>query len=77
MNQNLVRPQAQCRASQVVLVVKNLPANSGGAGSIPGSGRSCEEGNDSPLQYYCLKNSMDRGTFQVTVQGGSQRVGHD
>ena len=30
-------------------------------GSIPGSGRSPEEGNSNPLQYPCLENSMDRG----------------
>ena len=45
-------------ASQVMLVVKNLPAN---AGSNPGSGRSPGEGNDYPLQDSCLKNSIDRG----------------
>ena len=41
-------------ASQVVLGVKNLSANAGDireAGSISGSGRSPEEGNDNPLQY--------------------------
>ena len=32
-------------------VVKNLPANAGDMGSIPGSGRSPGEGNDYPLQY--------------------------
>ena len=45
-------------------VVKNPPANAGDAGdagSIPGSGRSPGEGNGNPLQYSCLKNSMDRG----------------
>ena len=31
------------------------------AGSIPGSGRSPGVGNGNPLQYSCLKNSMDRG----------------
>ena len=31
------------------------------AGSIPGSGRSPGEGNDNPLQYSFLENSMDRG----------------
>ena len=44
-------------------VVKNLPANTGGArdvGSIPGLGRSPGVGNGNPLQYSCLKNSMDR-----------------
>ena len=30
-------------------------------GSIPGSGRSSEEGNGNPLQYSCLENPMDRG----------------
>ena len=45
-------------------VVKNLPASMGDVrdlGSIPGSGRSPGEGNSNPLQYSCLKNSMDRG----------------
>ena len=32
-------------------------------GSIPGLGRSPEEGNGNPLQYYCLENPMD-GTFE-------------
>jgi len=31
-------------------VVKNLPANAGDAGPIPGLGRSPIEGNDYPLQ---------------------------
>ena len=35
----------------------------GDPGSIPGSERSPEDGNDSPLQYYCLENSMDRGAW--------------
>ena len=50
-------------ASQVALVVKNPPANSGDlrdAGSIPGSGRSPGEGNGYSLQYSYLENSMDR-----------------
>ena len=38
-------------------VVKNLPANAGAVGSIPGLGRSTGKGN--PLQYSCLENSMD------------------
>ena len=42
-------------------VVKNLPADSGDPGLIPGLGRSLEEGNGNPLQYSCLENSMDRG----------------
>ena len=34
-------------------MVKNLPANVGDMGSIPGSGRFPGEGNDSPLQHSC------------------------
>ena len=37
--------------------------NAGDPGSIPGSGRSPGEGNDDPLQYYCLENSMDGGAW--------------
>ena len=50
-------------ASQVVLVVKNLPANTEDTrdvGSIPGSGRFPGTGNGSSLLYSCLENSMDR-----------------
>ena len=50
-------------------VVKNLPANVGDTGSIPGSGRSPGGGNDNPFQYSCLKNLMDRGAWQATVHG--------
>ena len=45
------------RASQVALVVKNLPASAGDpgdGGSIPGSGRSPGGGHGNPLQYSCL-----------------------
>ena len=56
----------------MALVVKNLPANAGDvrdAGSIHGSGRFPGEGNDYPLQYSCLENSMDREAWQATVPG--------
>ena len=43
--------------------------NAGDLGSIPGSGRSPGEGNGNPLQYYCLKNPMDRGAWLATVHG--------
>ena len=43
-------------------MVKNLPANAGDAGSIPGLGRSPEEGNGIPLQYSCLGDPMDPWT---------------
>ena len=54
------------RASQVVPVVKNLPANAGdlrAVGLIPGLGRFPGEANGSPLQYSCLENPMDRGPW--------------
>ena len=38
-------------------------------GSIQGSGRSPGEGNGDPLQYSCLENSMDRGTWRAIVHG--------
>ena len=41
--------------------VKNLPANEGDMGLIPGSGRSPGVGNGNPLQYSYLENSIDRG----------------
>ena len=61
-------------ASQVALVVNNLPANAGyvrDEGSIPGSGRSPEGGHGSPLQYSCLENPMDREACSL------QRVRHN
>ena len=39
----------------------------GDPGLIPGSGRSSGEENGNPLQYSCLENPMDRGTWQATV----------
>ena len=36
-------------------------------GLIPGSQRSPEEGHGYLLQYSCLENPMDRGTWQATV----------
>ena len=42
-------------------VVKNLPANAGDWGSIPGWGRSPGEGNGNPLQCSCMENPTDGG----------------
>ena len=50
-------------------VVKNMPANAGHLGLIPGSRRSLGEGNGNPFQYSCLENFMERGAWQVTVHG--------
>ena len=49
--------------------VNNSPANAGDVGLIPGSGRFPGEGNDYPLQYSGLVNSLDRGALWATVQG--------
>ena len=53
-------------------MVKNSPANAGDvgdAGSIPGLGRSPGEGNGNPLQYFCLRNPLDRGAWWAIVRG--------
>ena len=49
--------------------VKASACNAGDLGSIPGSGRSPGEGNGNPLQYSCLENPTDRGTWWATVHG--------
>ena len=48
---------------------KESACNAGDPGSIPESRRSLGEGNGNPLQYSCLENSMDRGTWWVIVHG--------
>ena len=58
------------RASQVALVVKNLPANAGDISDprlIPGSERSPGGGHGNPLQYSCLENPIDTGAWLATV----------
>ena len=53
-------------------VVKNPAANAGDArdlGLIPGLGRSPGGGHSNPLQYSCLENLMDRGTWRAKVHG--------
>ena len=50
-------------------MVKNLPANTGDMGLIPGLGRSPGGGNGNPLQYSCLGNPMDRGSCWAAVHG--------
>ena len=48
---------------------KESACNEVNLGSISGWERSPGEGNGYPLQYSCLKNSMDRGAWQATVHG--------
>ena len=57
-------------ASQVALVVKNMPTIVGDkrdVGSLPGLGRFPGEGNGNPVQYSSLENSMGRGGWWDTV----------
>ena len=59
------------QASQVASVIKNLPADAGDirdVSSIPELRRSPGGGNGNPLQSSCLKNPMDRGAWQSSVQ---------
>ena len=56
-------------------MVKNLPANAGDirdAGSVPESGRSPGGGHDNSLQYSCLENPTESGTWQATVHRVSE-----
>ena len=57
-------------------VGKEFAYKAGDLSSIPGLGRSSGGGNGIPLQYSCLGNPMDRGTWRATVHGGHKRVGH-
>ena len=53
-------------------MVKNPPASAEDAQDaslIPWSGRSPGGEHGNPLQYSCLENPMDRGAWQVTLQG--------
>ena len=50
-------------------MIKNLSANVGDAGLIPGSGRSPREGNGNSLQNSCLGKVMDRGVWWAIVHG--------
>ena len=59
-------------ASQVALVVKNVPAKAGDSrdmGLTPELGRSPGERNVSSLQYSCLGDPMDRAPWQATARG--------
>ena len=53
-------------------MVKNSSANAGDTkdvSSMPSLGRYPGGGNGKPLQYSCLENPMDRGTWWATVHG--------
>ena len=61
---------------KLVKVVKNLPASAEDMGSTPELGRSPEGEHGNRLQYSCLENPMNRGTWWATVHGVAKR-GHD
>ena len=69
---NVTLTYSLSRASQVVLVVENPPANArvvGDTGSVPGSGRFPGVGNGTPVQYSCL----GRGAWSATVRGTAEQ----
>ena len=53
---------------------KESACNAGDLGSIPGSRRSPGEGNGNPLQYSCLENPVDRGSW-IEESGRLQSMG--
>ena len=55
-------------------VSKVSACKAGDSGSIPGSGRSSGGGNGNPLQYSCLGNPIDRGTWWVIVHGVAKKL---
>ena len=58
-------------------MVKNRSANTGeegDVGSIPGPGRSLEEGNGNLPQSSCLENPMDRGVWWATHPSGCKQL---
>ena len=56
------------------LVGKESACSAGDLGLIPGPGRSCGEENGNQLQYSCLENPMDRGSWQATNPWGHDLV---
>ena len=53
----------QIKSALVAQMVKNTPASQETWVISPG------EGNDYPVQYSCLENSMDRGAWKAMVHG--------
>ena len=55
---------------------KESDCSAGDLGSIPTSGRTLREGNDNPLKYSCLENSMDREVWWAAAHA-VEKVGHN
>ena len=53
---------------------KESACNAGDQGSIPGLGRYPGEGNGNPLQYFCLKNSMDYSPWGHKELGTTEQL---
>ena len=53
-------------------VVKNLPANAGNVGSIPGLGKSPGGRNGNPLQSFCLGNPWTEEPGGLTAMSVSK-----
>ena len=66
----------ECQSFLCNPVGKASACKAGDLRPVPGSGSFPGEGNDNPLQYSCLENPVDIGTWQATVHGIS-RVGHN
>ena len=64
-----------CKAFPGGSVGEESACNAGVPCLIPGLEGSPGEGNSNPLQYSCLRNPMDRGAWQATVQGVTT-IGH-
>ena len=82
MNTRLINVKCleQCRAYSYVLNIqpsgsdgKASACNAEDLGLIPGLGRSPGKGNGNLLQYSCLENSTDKGTWWATVCGMAKR----
>ena len=70
---------ASCAYSEAFLVaqtVKNLPANEGDLGLIPGLGGSPGEGNSYPLQYPCLENLWTEDTGRLKESDTTKELTH-
>ena len=53
---------------------KECACNTEDTGSVPGLGRSPGGGHGNPLQYSCLENPIDRGTWWATVRGVAEEL---
>ena len=69
MTQNLELIECKGRGLPRWLSGKESTCQSGDTSSIPGSRRSPGEENGNPVQYSCLENPTDRGTWRATVRG--------